>query len=329
MRRSCLTLLAVTAIVLAAVTSLGACRAAPASASTPPGVVFGTNMPLFDGNEQMLSNAGTRAIFAGWRTPVIRMPSRASLSDAVELQALNVIKSIGATPLMIVHGAVDANVLADDLHLLGLAAQVFGSGTVYAEYGNEEDGGAHISDVTYTSSWNATVPALKAAHPTYRFMGPVNYHSDPAYIGYFVGHANPVPDVVSWHEYTCQPSAATATCRSNIGNWAAHAADTNRAEIAAAGHTVPFMISEWNMDPSPDSRYLDPSVIGPWTTAALRELASLTASGLVGAQQYCADVQGGGFALVDSSNHLTPQGQAFQAAMGAPPSPGARRGGPR
>ena len=106
--------------------------------ATPDARIFGTNMGLYDGNEQMFQPA-TQAILEGWHTPVVRMPFRGSLSDGVELQALNAIKTMGATPLVIVHGAVDSTVLSDDQHLLALTAQVFGSSTVYVEYGNEED----------------------------------------------------------------------------------------------------------------------------------------------------------------------------------------------
>ena len=291
------------------------------SASGPDPRVFGVNMPLFDGNEQLLSNAGTRQILIGWHTPVIRMPFRASLSDAVELQALQTIKTIGSAPLVIVHGAVDSTVLADDIHLLGLVAQVFGSSTVYVEYGNEEDL-AGINDVAYTNSWNAVVPSLKSAHPTYKFIGPVNFQKDPTYIAYFVAHAVPAPDIVSWHEYVCSPTDATSICLSHIANWASHVSNTNSAEVAAVGHTFPFMITEWNMDPFNDPRYLDPTVIKPWTTQALQELNTLIPSGLIGAQQYAVDSHGGGFELIDFNNALTPQGQAFQAAMGGTgPSP--------
>ena len=278
--------------LMAMAPSCGVVPAPRASALDPR--VFGTNMGLFDSNEQLLSNAGTQRILTGWHTPVIRMPFSASLSDSVELQALQTIKTIGSTPLVIVHGAVDSSVLADDTHLLIVVNQVFGSSTVYVEYGNEEDL-AGIDDAAYTSSWNAVVPRLKAAHPTYRFMGPVNFQHDPTYIGYFVGHAVPQPDVVSWHEYVCSPTGATSICLSHIANWAVHVSDTNNAEVAAVGHTFPFMITEWNMDPQNDTRYTDPTVIGPFTMQALQELNSLIPSGLIGAQQYCADSHGGGF----------------------------------
>ncbi len=278
--------------------------------------VFGVNMPLFGANEQMVTNAGTRTIFAAWNTRVIRMPFRASLSDAVELQGLNAIKSIGATPLVVVHGAVDANVIADDTHLLALTAQVFGSSLVYVEYGNEEDL-AGIDAAAYTSSWNATVPILRWLHPTYQFIGPVNFAYNPAYVGYFVGHARPVPDVVSWHEYVCTAAQSTAYCMAHIANWQTHVTYTNFAEAVAIGHTVPFMFTEWNMDPQDDPRYLDATVIGPWVTAAVQQLEKLVPQGLVGAQLYAADSHGGGFELVDSSNQLTPEGVAFAAAISA------------
>jgi len=285
-----------------------------ASASALDLRVFGVNMGLFDSHEQLLGNTGTQQLVAGWHVPVIRIPTRTSLSDSTELLALQTVKSVGAVPLISVHGAVDSTVLADDTHLLGLVAQVFGSATVYVEYGNEEDLSG-VDDVTYTNSWNAVVPSLKAAHPTYKFIGPVNFQKNPTYIGYFVGHAAPAPDIVSWHEYVCGPTDATSICLGHIANWAVHVTDTNNAEIAATGHTFPFMITEWNMDPQNDSRYLDPSVIQPFTTQALQELNSLIPSGLVGAQQYCVDSHGGGFELIDSNNSLTPQGQAFQAAL--------------
>ena len=310
-------LLAVALVGIMAFGSYLGLAASRSTASLNP-VVFGTNMPLFGANEQLLTNTGTQAILEGWRTPTIRMPFRSSLSDSVELQALRTIKAIGATPLVIVHGAVDSNVLADDTHWLSLVAQVFGSSLVYVEYGNEENL-AGIDAIAYTNSWNATVPSLKAAHPTYKFVGPVNGQSNPSYIGYFVGHASPEPDAVSWHEYTCTPTGATGRCFTGITNWATHVTDVNNAEIAAVGHTFPFIISEWNLDPYNDPRYNDPSVIGPWTTQALQELSSLVPTGLIGAEQYPVDSHGDttGFQLIKSNNSLTDQGQAWQSEVRA------------
>jgi hypothetical protein len=306
---------AVGAVLAAAVTGCNT-NGGGTGANGGTNVVFGVNMPLFGANEQMITNAGTRTIFAAWNTPVVRMPFRASLSDAIELQGLNAIKAIGATPLVVVHGAVDPNVTADDIHLLDLTAQVFGPSTVYVEYGNEEDL-AGVDAGAYTTSWNAVVPILRWLHPTYQFVGPVTSEYNPAYVGYFVGHAWPVPDVVSWHEYVCTPAQSTAYCMAHIANWGTHVTYTNFAEAVAIGRTLPFMFTEWNMDPQDDPRYLDPTVIGPWVTAAVQELEKLVPQGLVGAQLYAADSHGGGFELVDSSNQLTPEGVAFAAAVSA------------
>jgi len=309
-------------VVAALVAVPAGCNSGSTARNSGSNVVFGVNMPLFDGNEQMVTNAGTRAMFAGWHTPVIRMPFRSTLSDAVELQGLRAIASVGAAPLVVVHGAVDANVVTDDVHLLGLVAQVFGSSPVYVEYGNEEDL-TGVDAPAYTRSWNATVPILRWLHPTYRFEGPVNFEYDPAYVGYFVGHALPLPDVVSWHEYVCTPSQPTSYCMSHIANWSTHVLYTNFAEVVAIGRSLPFMFTEWNMDPQEDPRYLDPTVMGPWMAAAVQELERLIPDGLVGAQLYAADSHGGGFELVDPSNALTPEGQAFAGAIGqvasAPP----------
>ena len=305
--------------LLAALLATGVTSTAGHSMTAAPQAIYGTNMGLYDANEQLLRDSTARQILASWHTPVIQMPSRSSLSDSTEVQAMQTIKSIGAAPLVIVHGQVDANALADDEHLLALVNQVFGSSTVYVEYGNEEDLNG-VSATAYTASWNAVMPTLKSMYPTYQFIGPVNYHADPTYIGYFVGHASPAPDVVSWHEYTCMPTDATSDCLARIAKWTEHVVNTNSAETAAAGRTFPFMITEWNMDPMNDSRYLDPSVIGPWTTQALQELTSLVPLGLIGAQQYVATSHGAGFELIDSNDNLTPQGQAFSASLTGTPA---------
>jgi len=288
----------------------GGPSASPSLPVTTPARLFGTNMPLFDANEQMLTNPGTRAVLRAWQIPFIRVPFRRALSDGVELSALEVIRDIGAQPMVIVQGATDENALADDVHELQLVASVFGADTVDVEYGNEEDV-AGVDAVRYTQSWNAVVPTLTSQHPTYKFVGPVNFQWNPPYIAYFVAHAKPAPNYVSWHEYVCDPSASSDYCTQHIARWAVHVAETNAAERGAIGHTVPFFISEWNMDGSADPRYSDPMMIGPWTARAIAELESQIPHGLAGAMQYCADSHGDGFQLIDADDHLTPQGRAF------------------
>lgn len=277
-------------------------------------LIRSVNDSLFDGSDQLMNDPTTQAILRQHKTPLIRMPFRDSLTDAQNLQALNAIKNAGAAPLVIVHGACVSDPYTPDNHWLSLVAQVFGTGPVYVEYGNEEDlgcnGGAGISATTYQASWNSVVPRLKANYPTYKFIGPVNFQANPTYIATFVNGANPQPDFISWHEYTCSSTDSNSTCLGNISHWATHVVNTNAAVQNAIGHTIPIMITEWNLDPQSDSRYSDQAFIQQWTTAALNELSSLTGSGLYAAFNYTAESHPI-FQLIDSLDHLTYQGAVF------------------
>lgn len=283
---------------------------APASAH----LIRSVNDSLFDASDQLMNDPTTQAILRQHGTPLIRMPFRDSLSDAQDLQALNAIKNAGAAPLVIVHGACVSDPYTPDNHWLSLVTQVFGSGPVYVEYGNEEDlscnGGAGVSATTYQASWNSVVPLLKANYPTYKFIGPVNFQANPTYIATFVNGANPQPDFISWHEYTCSSTDSNSTCLGNISHWATHVANTNAAVQSAIGHTIPIMITEWNLDPQSDSRYSDQAFIQQWTTTALNELSSLTGSGVYAAFLYTSESHPI-FQLIDSSDNLTYQGQVF------------------
>jgi hypothetical protein len=73
---------------------------------------------------------------------------------------------------------------------------IFGDEVVYYEFGNERDGtwfGPYQSAADYTAAWDRVIPALKAKARNAHFVGPVNYHADPAYIGHFVQHASVDP----------------------------------------------------------------------------------------------------------------------------------------
>jgi len=280
--------------------------------------IFGVNMPLFDANEQMITSMGVLNTVKSWQVPTIRMPFRTSLSDAVQLQALQAIKATGATPLVIIHGS--GSTIAANQHLLALVYQVFGDSLVYVEFGNEEDL-AGVDQATYTSAWNTIIPGLRLTYPKYKYGGPANFQRNPNYIAYFAANAKPTPDFISWHEYVCSPTDDFQTvCMNHIANWLTHAQQTNAAVQAAIGTTIPFMISEWNMDPQSDPRYSNASQIGPWTNAALTALQALVPLGLIGAQIYCVDSHGD-FALINGSGALTPQGTAWVAALGSTPTP--------
>src|SRR6266699_1683929 len=99
-------------------------------------LIFGTNLSLFDSNDQVLTSASTRNALQQMHFRIIRMPVRPSLSNATEIQAAQAIKTIGAYALVVLRGAVDANVLADDTRLVQDMNNVFGNTVVFYEYGN-------------------------------------------------------------------------------------------------------------------------------------------------------------------------------------------------
>ena len=273
-------------------------------------LVFGTNMGLFNSNDQVLTSATTRSMLQQMHVRIIRMPVRSSLSQATEMQAAQAIKSMGAMALVILRGEVDPNVLADDTTIINGMNSVFGNSLVYYEYGNEEDLQG-VSVDKYTSSWNAVIPKLKQIVLNGQFIGPVNFQYNRTYLTTFLQNATPRPDEVSWHEYTCDDSWSDATCISNIDHWTNHISDARAAMTAAIGAALPIMITEWNYAPNAvpnDGKNNDSTFMSTWTSKALQTLA---ANGTFASMQYsCTDTA---ITMVDSSASPTMQGKTFQA----------------
>src|SRR5947209_10935875 len=278
------------------------------NASVSP-LIFGTNLSLFDGNDQVLTSAATRNELQQMHFRIIRMPVRASLSNATEIQAAQAIKSMGAYALVILRGAVDANVLADDTRLVNDMNNVFGNSVVFYEYGNEEDLlGVNVS--RYIDSWNSIISQLKRIALNGQFIGPVNYHYDGDYLTTFLQHANPRPDEDSWHEYSCDDSWPNDTCISHIDHWTNHISDARNAMTATIGTALPIMITEWNYAPNAnagDGKINDSSFMTTWTTRALETLA---ANRVFASMQYaCTDSV---YAVVRGDGTPTAQGIAIQ-----------------
>src|SRR5258708_24167014 len=59
-------------------------------------LLFGTNIGLFNNNDQVLTSAPTRNLLEQIHTRIIRMPVRTNLSEATEIQAAHDIKQLGA-----------------------------------------------------------------------------------------------------------------------------------------------------------------------------------------------------------------------------------------
>ena len=297
-------------------TSTGAINLTPIATPTSSGasspvspLLFGTNMGLFDNNDQVLTSSTTRQLLQHMHARIIRMPVRSSLSEATEIAAAQVIKSLGAIPLVVLRGAVDSNVLADDTRIVNDMNRIFGNSLVYYEYGNEED--LLGVDVTgYTTSWNAIVPQLKRIALQGQFVGPVNFQYDRTYLTTFLQHAKPRPDEVSWHEYTCADSWPNNLCISHIANWTRHISDARAAMTAATGTALPIMITEWNYAPDAvpnDGKNNNDAFMSTWTSTALQTLA---ANRIFAAMQYSATNTA--IPLISSAGALTMQGLAFQ-----------------
>jgi hypothetical protein len=272
-------------------------------------LLFGTNMGLFDSNDQVLTSATTRTQLQQVHVRIMRMPVRSNLSEATEIQAAQTIKSLGMMPLVVLRGAVDPTVLADDSRIVTDMNQIFGNSVVYYEYGNEEDLlGVDVNG--YTASWNAVVPQLKRLALQGQFVGPVNFQYDRNYLTAFLQNANPRPDEVSWHEYTCDDSWADSICISHIANWTNHISDARAAMQATIGTSLPIMITEWNYAPNAvpnDGKNNNSAFMATWTASALQTLA---ANGIFAAMQYsCTNTA---IPMVDSNGAVTVQGTAFQ-----------------
>jgi hypothetical protein len=81
-------------------------------------LLFGTNLSLFDSNDQVLNSTATLSLLQRIHPGIIRMPFRGSLSNAVEMRAAQLIKSTGAAPLIVLHGPDDQNTLASDIQIV-------------------------------------------------------------------------------------------------------------------------------------------------------------------------------------------------------------------
>jgi hypothetical protein len=274
-------------------------------------LLWGTNLSLQDTNDQVLTSSTTRSLLQQMHLHIIRIPTRSNMADSTVQHAAQIVHDLGATPLVILQGDLSGtNALNNDLRIIKIMNNLYGKSTVYYEYGNEEDFFLKASADKYTASWNHLVPQLKKAALNGNFVGPVNYQFNPDYLQYFLQHAQPRPDEVSWHEYTCGSNWPNDVCLSHIDNWSVHIAKA-RSVMQATIHTaLPIMITEWNYTPNPtanDGKSNDPSFMTSWTTKALQTLA---ANNIFASMQYsCTNYA---IPLVDSHNTMTTQGTIFR-----------------
>jgi hypothetical protein len=272
-------------------------------------LIFGTNLALLNSQDQVLTSQAAQACLQQMHISIIRLPMRSNLDSATIQAAAHVVKQLGAVPLVVLHGVVDQNALQDDIAIINTMNGVFGNDKVYYEYGNNEDL-VQVSAKVYTDSWNANVGVLKRLAPDGSFIGPVTYQYRAGYLGYFLQHAQPRPDAVSWHAYACSRTSSDAKCLASLSEWTNHVRDA-RAQINSTLHTtLPIMITEWNYAPDTtrnDGKNNDSAFMTTWTTKALQTLAK---SGVFAAMQYAATNTN--INLIDSTNALTVQGTVMQ-----------------
>jgi hypothetical protein len=283
-------------------------------------LVFGTNLGLFNSSDQFITSTATQTLMQQMHIKIVRMPTRQSNSDAVNLAAAQAIKNIGAAPLVSLRGAQNASatqVMFDNTRMINVMNQVFGNSTVYYEFGNEDDlNGVNVTN--YTARWNALVPQLKKLALNGVFIGPVNFQYDPVYLTAFLQNANPRPDAVSWHEYTCSYQWAAATCLANIDHWPTHINGVRQVMQTTLGTELPMMITEWNYAsdqriqanglPFADGKYNDQVFMSEWTAKALQ---ILVANHIFASMQY--SVTNTANPMVSSAGAITPQGTTFQS----------------
>jgi hypothetical protein len=248
---------------------------------------------------------------------IVRVPTRTKLSNEIEIQAMQAVKSIGAIPLIVLTGVRNPNVLADDTRMIQDANNVFGNSLVYYEFGNEDDWNG-VTITRYTNGWNTFTPQFKRLALNGKFVGPVSYEYNHDNFTAFLQGANPRPDLVSWHEYTCSYKEPADYCLSHLDRWTTHITDARAVMQNTLGTTLPIMITEWNYAadqstqpnglPFDDGKYNNTSFMTEWTTRALRTLA---ANQVFASMQY--SVTNTALPLITYNNTLTIQGATFQS----------------
>ncbi len=282
--------------------------AIPTPRSTVVGspLLYGTNLVLAGANDPILTSPTNQSLLEQIHVQIIRMPVRIGVPESVIVQTAQMIKNMGAVPDVILHSEQSASLQATNILVITDMNRIFGNTRVYYEFGNEDDL-QQVTPAAYTAGWAASIPTLKQKALNGWFIGPVTYHYDPVYLAYFVSHAKPVPDAVSWHEYGCRPNDTIAFCMAHLSNWTLQIQNAYGI-ISAAGKSLPVMITEWNYDaiaPANDGKNNNSAFMHDWTVAALKTLAQ---NHVYAAMQYaCTDpimplVAGGA---------LAPQGKAF------------------
>lgn len=279
-------------------------------------LICGVNLGLFNNSDTFFTTK-VQNFVKQLHVGTIRMPIRNFTPNAIELQAAQIIKSLGLTPLVTLSYSAPDPVAAGKTTIQAMNG-IFGNSLVYYEFGNEQFGSG------YTAKWNQVIPQLKSLANNAWFCGPValeNFGStETSNMANFYVSANPRPDCLDWHEYTCDLSHTAQYCYDHIDtapghNWHQHILDTQTA-LQARGITKmpPIFITEWNHISSGPGSGTEPLVTQLANMHFVQQgLQSLKKDGVYAAYYYVLNTNAD-YNLVDNSgNSLTQVGQDFQA----------------
>lgn len=271
-------------------------------------LLFGTNLDLSADQQQALPSAQESQLLQSLHVQMVRFSIPKNPTQKELLSMAQYVKSINATPLVALHGSLYAQALADNMLAIQTMNQVFGKTRVYYEYGDEDDA-ADISSAQYTSSWNTNIPQLKQLALNGQFIGPATYHYDPDYLRAFLQNAQPRPDAVSWHEFTCDSSWSKQQCMQGIGDWNKHIDSAHTIMKTISKAPLPIMITEWNYAANAridDGKSTDNVFMTNWTKNALQTLA---ANNIFASMQYSGLKTSA--PLISDTDQLTMQGKVM------------------
>src|SRR5579884_862188 len=270
--------------------------------------IFGTNLSPYDKNYQVLTSPSTRNLLQQMHIQIIRIPLKDQTTEADVMQAAQGIRKLKAVPLVSLYDPLYPDSEEENSKIIAIMNSVFGSDTVYYEYGSEDDA-IGISAEEYTAAWNKDIPALKRIAPTAQFVGPATYHYTTQYLETFLKQANPLPDEISWHEYACDAAESQAICMQRLNNWNNDITDARTTATQVVGKPLPIIISEWNYAANAkanDGKSNDATFLATWTAQALQVLSN---NQIFAAMQYFCT----GVTPLISNNAITPVGEALMS----------------
>ena len=137
-------------------------------------LIFGTNLGLFNDRDLFLTHK-VQSEVQQLHVQIIRFPIRNYTPNNIELQAAQIIKNLGITPLVTLSISAPDPVAAGRVTIQDMN-QIFGNNIVYYELGNESDLHGYSDPVKYTHYWNQVISQLISLPVKGQFIGPVTLH---------------------------------------------------------------------------------------------------------------------------------------------------------